>query len=99
MATYVMWSNFAGLIGSQLFRSEDMPLYLRGWTAAVTILSSAVLCVIFANVQSRLSNRRLKKRMGVGDVDGPERAEAPRLYMLWSLDNMIGVSTSWKHVR
>lgn len=41
-----MSANLAGIVGGQLFRSDDLPFYHRGWTIAVAFMAFAVVCVI-----------------------------------------------------
>lgn len=61
MALYIMFGNLAGVVGGQIFRAKDRPLYLSGWTVCVSLISIAILCCLVAIVQYRLSNRRLRK--------------------------------------
>jgi len=61
MAIFVMSANIAGIIGSQLFQAEDAPLYRKGWTAILALVSVALLMSILANVQYWLLNRAQKK--------------------------------------
>lgn len=55
-----MSANVAGIVGGQLFRSDDLPFYHRGWTIAVAFMAFGVACVIaqiglyaFANTRVR----------------------------------------------
>ncbi|KAF2100223.1 alternative sulfate transporter [Rhizodiscina lignyota] len=59
LAIFIMSANCSGIIGSQLFQQADAPLYRTGWTVIISLISVALLCTIWANVQYRLFNRRL----------------------------------------
>lgn len=63
-----MAANSGGLVGSQLLRGDDAPLYRRGFRVCVCLLSFALGVGILQHIQYRLSNRRLEKRAGV-DVE------------------------------
>ncbi|KAK3896769.1 hypothetical protein C8A05DRAFT_39684 [Staphylotrichum tortipilum] len=63
MAIVVMSANLSGTIGSQLFQAADAPLYKKGWTIEVALISAALLIAIIANVQYWLLNH-LQKREG-----------------------------------
>jgi hypothetical protein len=63
MAIFVMSANLSGIIGSQLFQAADAPLYKKGWTIEVALISVALFMCIVANVQYWLLNR-LQKREG-----------------------------------
>lgn len=51
LAILIMSANTAGIIGSQLFQSEDGPLYRAGWTAILLLLTVALFASIIANAQ------------------------------------------------
>ena len=38
-----MGANIAGIYGAQIFRSEDKPLYISGFTINLAILSTAIV--------------------------------------------------------
>lgn len=63
IALMVMAANAAGIIGSQLFRGNDKPLYAKGWTAILVVVSVGLVTSVFANVQYFFLNRR-QKRVG-----------------------------------
>ena len=67
LAVFIMSANTAGIIGSQLFRSQDAPLYRGGWTAILSLVSVSLVMSIAANVQYYMLN---EKHRAVG-----ERAE------------------------
>jgi hypothetical protein len=62
MAVLIMAANAAGIIGSQYFQASDAPLYPIGWTAIVSVVSVALVAMIWANVQYWVLNRRLAKQ-------------------------------------
>ena len=51
LAVFIMCANLAGIIGNQLFRSEDAPLYRTGWTVILALVSFAFLASLVANIQ------------------------------------------------
>ncbi|KAF4969314.1 hypothetical protein FSARC_3469 [Fusarium sarcochroum] len=62
MALFIMAANCAGIVGGQLFRSDDLPYYHRGWSVIVGLMSTAlfsasILAVLYwrANVSLRKS--------------------------------------------
>ncbi|KAK7224731.1 hypothetical protein V2G26_012734 [Clonostachys chloroleuca] len=61
MALYGMSANTAGIIGGQLFRSDDLPYYHRGWTVIVCLMSLTLSLAIFLLVLYFFSNRKIKK--------------------------------------
>ncbi|KAK1778291.1 major facilitator superfamily domain-containing protein [Copromyces sp. CBS 386.78] len=48
---------------SQLFRENDKPLHVKGWTAILVVVSVGLVASVFANVQNFFLNRR-QKRIG-----------------------------------
>ena len=63
IALMVMAANAAGIIGSQLFRENDKPLYVKGWTAILVVVTVGLVASVFANMQYFFLNRR-QKRVG-----------------------------------
>jgi hypothetical protein len=57
-----MAANSGGLVGSQLLRGDDAPLYKRGFKVCVCLLSFALAVGILQHIQYRLTNRRLIKK-------------------------------------
>ena len=56
-----MAANCAGIVGGQLFRSDDLPYYHRGWNIAVAFMSLSVALVIGLLILYAVANRRMKK--------------------------------------
>ncbi|EON98495.1 putative alternative sulfate transporter protein [Phaeoacremonium minimum UCRPA7] len=61
MAMFIMAANCAGIVGGQLFRSDDLPYYHRGWNIAVSFMSLSVALVIGLLILYVVANRRMKK--------------------------------------
>lgn len=57
-----MAANSGGLVGSQLLRGDDAPLYRRGFIVCVCLLSFALAVGILQHIQYRLTNRRLARK-------------------------------------
>lgn len=62
-----MAANAGGLVGSQLLRGDDAPLYYRGFRVCVGLMSLALFAAIAQHVQYRLSNKRLNRDIGDGE--------------------------------
>lgn len=63
MALFIMGANISGIIGSQIFQADDAPLYKRGWTVIIALVSASVLMSVIAIAQYWLLNR-FQKRVG-----------------------------------
>jgi hypothetical protein len=66
LAMFIMASNAAGIIGSQLFQASDAPEYPIGWTVIVVLTSVALVFSIFTLCQYLLLNRHNR---GKGECD------------------------------
>ncbi|CAG9984587.1 unnamed protein product [Clonostachys byssicola] len=64
MAIHIMSANCAGIVGGQLFRSEDKPLYRNGWTVIVCLSAASVAFALVANVVYYIGNQRKLRRFG-----------------------------------
>lgn len=58
----IMAANSGALVGSQLLRGDDAPLYRRGFRVCVGLMSFALFVGILQHIQYRLSNRRIEKK-------------------------------------
>ncbi|TEA15264.1 putative transporter [Colletotrichum sidae] len=65
MAMLIMAANCSGIVGKQLFREEDAPKYRQGWTVITGLVTAALVCGIWANVQYYILNKRRLKRTGL----------------------------------
>lgn len=61
----IMAANGGALVGSQLLRGDDSPLYPRGFKVCVGLVAIALATGVAQHVQYRLSNRRLARRAGL----------------------------------
>jgi hypothetical protein len=77
MAMMIMSANAAGIIGSQLFQSDDGPLYHTGWAAIAGIVCFGVVMAVVCNVQYYVLNRRIDKGLATGLVTGQAAEEVP----------------------
>jgi hypothetical protein len=70
-----MSANTGALIGSQLLRGDDAPLYRRGFKVCVALVSLGLLTSIGQHVQYRLSNRRIARKEALGreDLEGEDK--------------------------
>ncbi|KAL7621612.1 hypothetical protein AAE478_008938 [Parahypoxylon ruwenzoriense] len=59
MAMIIMGANSAGIAGSQVFRTQDAPLYLNAFTACLALSAAVVVEVILHSGWYYVSNRRL----------------------------------------
>ncbi|RMZ87742.1 hypothetical protein DV736_g5033, partial [Chaetothyriales sp. CBS 134916] len=60
MAMVIMGANCAGIYGAQLLRSDDKPLYRRGFSVAIAILAFGLVLAIFRYIDDRI--RRVRAR-------------------------------------
>ncbi|OAA43828.1 alternative sulfate transporter [Metarhizium rileyi] len=56
--TVIMNANIAGIYGAQIFRSDDKPLYQRGFTVAIVVLAVGLLLAISRWSEDFLHRRR-----------------------------------------
>ncbi|PKS08524.1 hypothetical protein jhhlp_004909 [Lomentospora prolificans] len=66
LAIHIMAANCAGIVGKQLFRSEDAPLYPRGFMTIAALTGSGVILSLLANLQYFLSNGRNWRGLAFG---------------------------------
>lgn len=64
MAMIIMGANIAGIYGAQILRSDDSPLYRRGFTINCALLSLAIVLSLIRFVDDRI---RRKKNPQLGD--------------------------------
>ncbi len=72
---FIMSANCAGIVGGQLFRSDDLPFYHRGWSIAVAFMAFGVACVILLICMYAFANARLW-RNGTAYTDSAEKNQA-----------------------
>ncbi|KAF4447766.1 alternative sulfate transporter [Fusarium albosuccineum] len=65
LAIHIMAANCSGIVGKQLFRSEDAPHYPRGFTVIVALTAVGVLLSAVANLQYYFCNGRKLARSGL----------------------------------
>ena len=78
-----MAANSGALVGSQLLRGDDSPLYRRGFKICVCLVSLGLWVSILQHLQYRLSNRRIEARhnSALDDIEPDTRqTEKPKLY-------------------
>ncbi|TQV98684.1 MFS transporter [Cordyceps javanica] len=61
MAGVIMNANIAGIYGAQIFRSDDKPLYRRGFSVAIAILSFGFVLSVARWVDERIRLRRKRQ--------------------------------------
>ncbi|KUI63014.1 hypothetical protein VP1G_10132 [Cytospora mali] len=92
MAAIVMSANAAGIAGSQVFRTQDKPLYLHGFTACLALSALNILEIIAQSVWYFVSNRKLAKTNAEAPVikgatdetaDGHKEALIKRWWWTW----------------
>jgi hypothetical protein len=55
-----MNANIAGIYGAQIFRSDDKPLYRRGFSVALAVLSVGLVLAIGRFIDTVVHRRRNK---------------------------------------
>ncbi|KAJ6784329.1 hypothetical protein PWT90_07249 [Aphanocladium album] len=61
MAGVIMNANIAGIYGAQIFRRDDKPLYIRGFSVAIAILSFGFVLAVARWLDERLRLRRKRR--------------------------------------
>lgn len=69
---FIMSANCAGIVGGQLFRSDDLPYYHRGWSIAVAFMAFGVACVTVLICMYAFINARMR-RSGTAYADSAEK--------------------------
>lgn len=65
MAIHIMGANMAGIVGAQIFRSDDNPPYYpRGWNVILALVATAVAATIISNLQYVILNRTGRRPEG-----------------------------------
>lgn len=54
----IMNANIAGIYGAQIFRADDKPLYRRGFSIAIAVLSLGLALAIARWLENLLRRRR-----------------------------------------
>lgn len=57
-----MCSNVGGLVGSNVLRGDDAPLYRTGFRVCVVLVSVGLLIGICQHLQYRWSNRKIEQQ-------------------------------------
>ncbi|KAM0751276.1 MFS general substrate transporter [Meredithblackwellia eburnea MCA 4105] len=68
-ASFIMCANLGGLVGSQIMRASDAPVYHRGFLVAVSLASLGLAGAIVQHIWYRFAQRKL-------DRDGVENRDA-----------------------
>ncbi|KAI9733266.1 MAG: hypothetical protein M1834_003350 [Cirrosporium novae-zelandiae] len=89
MAMIVMAANTGGIAGSQVFRTEDAPKYLRAFTAIVALAASGWVITALQIGQYIWSNRRIEKHVGeeqesIGEEEKGEPVEEGKRVWKWA---------------
>lgn len=80
-----MAANSGALVGSQLLRGDDSPLYRRGFKICVCLVSLALLVSILQHLQYRLSNQNIRasRKAEANDLEAEKpEGEERRLYTI-----------------
>ncbi|KAJ4248370.1 hypothetical protein NW762_012700 [Fusarium torreyae] len=65
LAIHIMAANCSGIVGKQLFRSEDAPHYPQGFTIIVGLTAAGLVLSSIANLQYYFSNGKKLTRTGL----------------------------------
>jgi hypothetical protein len=64
-----MNANIAGIYGAQIFRSDDRPLYRRGFSVAIAVLAVGLTLAIFRWADDKLRRRRKVNQLEISSSD------------------------------
>ncbi|ORY71367.1 alternative sulfate transporter [Pseudomassariella vexata] len=73
LALLTMAINGSLLVGAQLFRSDDLPHYHRGWSIISGVLAFGFVCVTCLLVAYAVGDRRKRNNAGLSHVDEANR--------------------------
>ncbi|KAK6066835.1 alternative sulfate transporter [Seiridium cupressi] len=76
MAMIIMAANAAGIAGSQVFRTQDAPLYLNAFTACLALNAIACVEIIAHSAWYYISNKKLARSGDAPVVKGDTQATA-----------------------
>ncbi|KAK0657991.1 putative MFS transporter [Cercophora newfieldiana] len=74
MAMVIMGANIAGIYGAQIFRSEDRPLYKRGFAINLAIISTAIVLALVRFIDDKIRRRKLKGQVELVQESGSDEA-------------------------
>lgn len=66
-----MGANIAGIYGAQIFRQDDRPLYRRGFSINIAVLSVGLTLAVVRFVDDLVRRRRLARKLS--DGGSPQR--------------------------
>jgi len=67
-----MGANIAGIYGAQIFRSDDNPLYRRGFAINLAIISTAIVLATIRYIDDRIKRSRAKGQVELVPESGSE---------------------------
>lgn len=59
-----MGGNIAGIYGAQIFRSDDRPLYRRGFTINIVIIVTGIAMAALRYIADVAGRRRIARQIG-----------------------------------
>ncbi|KAI5468154.1 alternative sulfate transporter [Mariannaea sp. PMI_226] len=62
MAMVIMGANIAGIYGAQIFRSDDTPLYRRGFSIGIGVLTFGLTLATIRYIDDRLRRRHIRQQ-------------------------------------
>jgi hypothetical protein len=69
-----MGANIAGIYGAQIFRSDDRPLYKRGFAINLAIISTAIVLVIVRYIDDIIRRKKVRGQVEVVVESGSDEA-------------------------
>jgi hypothetical protein len=72
-----MGANIAGIYGAQIFRQDDRPLYRRGFSINIAVLTVGLALAVLRFVDDFIRRRRHRKTL-TSDPPSNEDIKAPR---------------------
>ncbi|KAL4782641.1 major facilitator superfamily domain-containing protein [Aspergillus varians] len=75
----IMNANIAGIYGAQIFRADDKPMYRRGFSVALSVLSVGLVLAIARFIDTLLQRRRKVESVEVESEEGSRDGKGKRV--------------------
>lgn len=70
-----MGANIAGIYGAQIFRADDKPLYRRGFSIGIAVLSAGLILAIVRYIDDRIRRRRKAAQVAAEETSSGRQSD------------------------